>query len=614
MKGAGPVRVRELPLLGLILVAVLTFLAGGCGDDGRSSASPRYVSSFEQPIVTEPPQPAPVPVVDPDQKSRTYATATVPEGWGIIGVEESISEVVLPSGVRTDRTRSVFYGPDRGRRIGFIITSMVQFSGDEVIDATFADCPASGYAAIWDCDGAIMTVESFDGTVDRASIQTGIYEIAESAFQTLVGDVGTPRIILGSDSGSIGGRRWQADATVPIETPMARGPGVIGCMGFVQPDDRSPDDGSLEPTCAFRPGPTSNVSVVQLDGRSFVLGVLTSSADAFVIRNMDSAHPATINAMVIISDVDPSLRWIVAPLDESMTECLTIESAGGQRIEVGDGEERSSLRVGIPHSVPYGYCTFGPDAPVELGPAVRWDAARSGTVSDLDGVGVVVAFIGAPEIRDRSDRCGATYVALGEESETEVIISVHPVMSQAITEGSEPFGCRAIGARRIAEVALVTPSGSRTVRDGSDGSLHKIFDGSTVLDPSWMPDGFSLTAEGAVTMAPSLDGWQRVWTRSETDLWERLPVCSPTTQFITITQTPDQPLPSLMPWEWLLPPATVKGRPVRVLAETSEENSFLRLDLTIGDRSLRLDGSSSCMGVPGPSLEDLLRVLDSTLH
>lgn len=598
-----------------VIVLVIAGMAGGCRNAGDSVSSPKRSASFEQPFTAEPPAPAPVPMTDQDEGSLTYATTSVPDGWGIVGVTETTTVVTLPSGDRIDRIRTIFYGREHGGTIGFTITSMAQFSSDggvigELIDGRFVECPSAGYATQWDCEGVAVTVEAFDGSVDQTTIQSNLYEISADAFEALMVEVGRPRKIVGSESGSIDGREWMADATVPIDVPTSRGPGSDGCMELRRDGEQRRPGESIEPVCVSRIGQMSSATVVQIDGAMFIIGVITSTSESFVVRNLDPDRPGTIEPTVLISDLDPTLRWIVAPLDEQMTECLTIESGDGSMIDTGDMFRGPSIRVSIPHSIPYGYCDPVPASATRLGPPVRWDAARTGMIGDLRADGIVVTFLGAREKRDSSDRCGANYVAVAHETGTEIVVTVHPVESDA---PADPVACQAVGAKRIAEVQLDVPVGNRNVRDGSSGEIRDPVDGPTIVDPSWMPDGFSLTLEDGTGRSSANEAWERIWTRSATDRWLQVVVCQPTTQHIAITQIPGGSLPEVMAWERMLPERTIAGRTVRVLAETSDENVFLRLDLVDGGRYLRLDGFSDCMGAPGPSLDDLVKVLESAI-
>lgn len=607
----GRVRSRAVVLVALMLIGGLL---SGCGSSSDGSHSSRNGDRFEQPFTAVPPEHAPFPASNRSDRSLTYATSAVPEGWGIVGVTESTDEVALPSGVRTDRVRTVFYGPDRGRRIGFTITSMVQFSSTgEVIDARFDAVDSSNYVAQWQGDGVVLSVDRYDDSIDTSVVQENVYEMSEDAYRSLAVDVGRPRVIVGTPSGTIDDRRWAADASIPIEVVTSRGPGVVGCMDLRSKDGDGSTRGSDDSVCVTRFGQSSSAMVMQLDGRSFIVGVLQSTAESFIVRNVDPERRATVEPFVVSSDLDPSLRWIVAPLDEKMSECLTIESADGSTIESGGSTSGSSIRVGIPHSIPYGSCEVMPPSPTELGPAVHWDAVRSGTISDLEADGLVVTFVGSPAMRDSSDRCGATYVADAEETATEVIVSVRPVSSVGSEgEGAESFGCQAIGARRMVEVELDAPLGTRTVRVGPYGEIREVVDGSGLADPSWLPEGFAVTVEDGSGGSSGNPAWQRMWTTATTDQWQQ--VCRPTDQYISITEIRGEPLPALMPWERELPSVIVNGRVVRVLAETSEERGSLRLDLVLGERYLRIDGASGCMGAPGPRLDELVRVLGSAIQ
>lgn len=134
-------------------------------------------------------------------------------------------------------------------------------------------------------------------------------------------------------------------------------------------------------------------------------------------------------------------------------------------------------------------------------PPALWQGAR--TTRD----GLVIAIAGGAPYR-AGDYCTFAYDATVTESDTAVrvrIIARHPKRS-----GDQ--ACPLVGQARIVHVYLERPLGSRQLFDDTSDRLRPVFDGSRLLEPSWLPDGWSLLFESAAPSEPSsIPYWNRVW-------------------------------------------------------------------------------------------------------
>src|SRR4051812_44429611 len=148
--------------------------------------------------------------------------------------------------------------------------------------------------------------------------------------------------------------------------------------------------------------------------------------------------------------------------------------------------------------------TTAPDATTDvqpIGPAMTtgWSGVRT------DGDGLVIAFLGNPAVSDPSGGCQFDYQALATETDQAVTVTVH---------GTHPEECpNQIQYGRTVRVALDAPLGSREVRDGASGDPEVVFDGSRLLHPTWLPDGWEQTADLPSTTGTGqpVAAWQLSW-------------------------------------------------------------------------------------------------------
>ena len=137
--------------------------------------------------------------------------------------------------------------------------------------------------------------------------------------------------------------------------------------------------------------------------------------------------------------------------------------------------------------------------------AVRSVVADDGDRIDrgrVDGVDGGADLGRRPVPAPRARRLGPPYRAgnpCTSDYAAEVVEETDQQVTVAVTERSpkvdREFGCNSMGYFRTVDVALDRPLAGRTVVD-SDGAVHEVFDGTTLLDPV-VPDGWTITSEGA---------------------------------------------------------------------------------------------------------------------
>ena len=156
---------------------------------------------------------------------------------------------------------------------------------------------------------------------------------------------------------------------------------------------------------------------------------------------------------------------------------------------------------------------FG-DSPDESdGPS--WDAART----SADGRSVLLAFTGVAP-RDLKDPCSSDYRVEVEEDDERVTLGIVTISHDDESPGDVDVEdaiqvevvCGALGSPRTITVELDAPLGTRTVFDSFLDTARPVFDGSTLRDPQWLPDGWVLRGEGIAH--PAIDpsqAWLRSW-------------------------------------------------------------------------------------------------------
>lgn len=144
------------------------------------------------------------------------------------------------------------------------------------------------------------------------------------------------------------------------------------------------------------------------------------------------------------------------------------------------------------------------------GPA--WSAARTSE----DGMSILLVFTGAAEF-DPTDACTLKYRGDVQESEDSVTIGLiairHATQDSADSDGAtDNVVCPGVGYPRWVTVALAEPLGDRHLIDARTGAPRPAFDGSMLLEPSWLPEGWVLRGEGTgYPLADTSHVWSRGW-------------------------------------------------------------------------------------------------------
>lgn len=154
---------------------------------------------------------------------------------------------------------------------------------------------------------------------------------------------------------------------------------------------------------------------------------------------------------------------------------------------------------------------FGDSPDEQAGPS--WNAARTST----DGRSIVLAFTGVAP-RDLKDPCSSDYRVEVDEDDERVTLGIVTISYDDESSGdvdredAVEEACGAFGSPRTLTAELDAPLGSRTVFDSFLDTARTVFDGSTLRDPQWLPDGWVLRGEGIAH--PAIDpsqAWLRAW-------------------------------------------------------------------------------------------------------
>jgi hypothetical protein len=115
-----------------------------------------------------------------------------------------------------------------------------------------------------------------------------------------------------------------------------------------------------------------------------------------------------------------------------------------------------------------------------LGPG-SWSGAR--TTAD----GLLVVFVGGAEYRE-GDPCSVAYRAEADESADEVRLRIG-AWSPPAADG-QPATCNAMGHTRQVEVTLGEPLGGRKLIEEQFDRQQPVFDGATLAEVGWVPEGW----------------------------------------------------------------------------------------------------------------------------
>ena len=168
------------------------------------------------------------------------------------------------------------------------------------------------------------------------------------------------------------------------------------------------------------------------------------------------------------------------------------------------------------------------------GPA--WEAARTST----EGNSIVLVFTGGQEY-DPSNPCSLDYRA--DVTETAESVAVGLIAIRPPTPADDNASCDSVGHPRRLEVTLAAPLAGRQLTEQSSGSARPVFDGSQLLEPAWLPDGWLLRGEGvAYPLADTSQAWSRGWGAPGADP----SACVPSFAVVQGTPLAMQELPEVM--------------------------------------------------------------------
>lgn len=137
--------------------------------------------------------------------------------------------------------------------------------------------------------------------------------------------------------------------------------------------------------------------------------------------------------------------------------------------------------------------------------AGSWDSART----SADGREVLIVLVGGRPF-DAADPCSVDYRAVVDETTDAVRISIE---SRSPPPPAGPLVCTLEGHNRTVGAELDAPLDGRALIEDQFDRVQPVFDGARLYQPSWLPDGWDLAAEGMGFLGERGDGrsWSRGW-------------------------------------------------------------------------------------------------------
>lgn len=228
---------------------------------------------------------------------------------------------------------------------------------------------------------------------------------------------------------------------------------------------------------------------------------------------------------------------------------------------------------------------------VPLGPG-SWTGART----HADGTSLVLLFVGAADYQ-AGDSCTMRYSATVEESDTDVRVAIR---------GERPPGpavCRLLGHPRSVTVDLLQPFGDRALI--VLGESRDVFDGSTLAQPQWIPDGWQEGPEqpAGFGAGPSAS-WLRTWAPPHPEPQDG--ACTPGPSGFILFQGATgivDAFPS-QPGETLIDTFDVNGA---TATYSTDDRDVARLSWNFSSHGFVLQSSPTCAGDDPPTIETMLR-------
>jgi hypothetical protein len=214
------------------------------------------------------------------------------------------------------------------------------------------------------------------------------------------------------------------------------------------------------------------------------------------------------------------VRWIVVRAFAVMST-LAVVLAGPVAIAEGavavDGMRADRLAARVAPMMANG-------DPKELSKGA-WGGART----NANGRRLLIVFVGGAPY-DRDDPCTVKYRAVATESKRAVHVRI---VGSSPPRPSASFECNHLGYGRQVIVRLASPFAGRELI--AYGEEQPVFDGATLAQPSWLPDGWVPWSEGPGYPNPqSARNWTRLW-----GLLRPPPVndrCTPSQSYLQLTQ------------------------------------------------------------------------------
>ena len=229
-------------------------------------------------------------------------------------------------------------------------------------------------------------------------------------------------------------------------------------------------------------------------------------------------------------------------------------------------------------------------------PPGAWTGARTSAV----GQSLLLFFVGAAAY-EPGQSCTMRYVPVVEETETEVHVVIrgeHPPAADATT------ACTLVGYPRSVTVELAQPFGDRTLV--ALGQSRRVFDGSTLAEPRWIPDGWQPSSESPGLLDPgTATSWIRSWVPPVPPPGEGSCLLG-ASGLALLEGSPDVVNRSTPPAEQTFTGThDINGSSATSSIQTNR--NITRLAWTTGNRSYLLSSSPACDGDQPPSLDIMLR-------
>jgi hypothetical protein len=263
----------------------------------------------------------------------------------------------------------------------------------------------------------------------------------------------------------------------------------------------------------------------------------------------------------------------------------------------GCGTSGVGVDGGSPTANPVGSTLVVPGGDVVMDDALT-PGAWTGARTSRDGLSVLVFFVGAAEY-EPSQPCTMRYVPVLYESEAEVRVTVrgeHPPTADDMVL------CPLAGYPRSVTVDLAQPFGDRSLV--AVGEPREVFDGSTLAEPRWIPEGWLFNSESPGSFDGGATSWIRSWTPPAPSGAGACPLGA--SGLALLEGSPDVIDRSASPVE----PSITGTYDINGSTATSAVQSnrdLTGLAWTIGNRGYLLSSAPACDGDQPPSLDIMLQ-------